>query len=109
LFNPATAPFARYYLTSFNAAAVSLGVEPIAASVHSESELESVIAAQTRDIGLISMPDGFLNVHREELVMLAARYRLPAVYPWRFFPGIGWTVVLWQRSARHVSDCGNLC
>jgi putative ABC transport system substrate-binding protein len=35
------------------------------------------------------MPDGFLNVHREELVLLAARYRLPAVYPWRFFPELG--------------------
>src|SRR5262249_13124897 len=30
-----------------------------------------------------------LNVHREELVLLAARYRLPAVYPWRFFPELG--------------------
>ena len=35
------------------------------------------------------MPDGFLNVHRKELVLLAARYRLPAVYPWRFFPELG--------------------
>jgi putative ABC transport system substrate-binding protein len=35
------------------------------------------------------MPDGFLNVHREELVLLAARYGLPAVYPWRFFPELG--------------------
>jgi len=35
------------------------------------------------------MPDGFLNVHREELVLLAARYHLPAVYPWRFFPELG--------------------
>ena len=89
LFNPATAPFAHYYVTPFNAAAGSLGVEPIAAPVHSEPELESVIAAQTPDTGLISMPDGFLNVHREELVMLAARYRLPAIYPWRFFAELG--------------------
>src|SRR5262245_14270625 len=57
LFNPATAPFAHYYLTPFTAAAASLGVEPIAAPVHSEPELESVIAAQTHDTGLISMPD----------------------------------------------------
>jgi putative tryptophan/tyrosine transport system substrate-binding protein len=89
LFNPATAPFAHYYLTPFNAAAASLGLEAIAAPVHSEPELESVIAAQPPDTGLISMPDGFLNVHRDELVLLAARYRLPAVYPWRFFPELG--------------------
>src|SRR5205085_10176741 len=73
LFNPATAPFARYYLNPFIAAAASLGVQATAAPVHSKPELESVIAAQLPDTGLISMPDGFLNVHREELVLLAAR------------------------------------
>ena len=35
------------------------------------------------------MPDGFLNVHRSEIVLLAARHHLPAVYPWRFFTEIG--------------------
>jgi putative ABC transport system substrate-binding protein len=29
------------------------------------------------------------GVRHEELVLLAARYRLPAVYPWRFFPELG--------------------
>jgi putative tryptophan/tyrosine transport system substrate-binding protein len=47
------------------------------------------MAAQAPDTGLISMPDGFLNVYREEIVLLAARYRLPAVYPWRFFAELG--------------------
>ncbi|HMF22145.1 MAG TPA: ABC transporter substrate-binding protein [Pseudolabrys sp.] len=89
LFNPATAPFAGYYLDPFNAAAASLGVQAIVSPVHNKPELESVIAAQLSDTGLISMPDGFLNVYREELILLAARYRLPAVYPWRFFPELG--------------------
>jgi ABC-type uncharacterized transport system substrate-binding protein len=35
------------------------------------------------------MPDGFLNVHREQIIALAARYRLPTVYPWRFFAELG--------------------
>jgi putative ABC transport system substrate-binding protein len=30
-----------------------------------------------------------VNVHRAEIVSLAARYHLPAVYPWRFFTEIG--------------------
>jgi len=38
---------------------------------------------------LIVMPDGFVNVYRAEMVSLAARYRLPAVYPWRFFAELG--------------------
>jgi len=39
--------------------------------------------------GLIVMPDGFLNVHRAEVVLLAARYHLPTIYPWRFFAESG--------------------
>jgi putative ABC transport system substrate-binding protein len=91
LFNPKTAPFAKYYLDPFRAAAVSLGVEPVAVSVESMSDLENVFAAQAGipDTGLIAMPDGFLNVHRAEVVSLAARYHLPAVYPWRFYTELG--------------------
>jgi putative tryptophan/tyrosine transport system substrate-binding protein len=91
LFNPATAPYADIYLRQFNSAAASLGLEAIAAPVRDGSELDSVVAAQAREPngGLIVMPDGFLNVHRAELISLAARYRLPAVYPWRFFAELG--------------------
>ena len=91
LFNPATAPYAEYYLNPFKAAAASFAVEAIAAPVRDTSELESVVAAQAREPngGLIVMPDGFLNVHRAEITSLAARYRLPAVYPFRFFAELG--------------------
>jgi putative ABC transport system substrate-binding protein len=55
------------------------------------SELESVVTAQAHEPngGLIFMPDSFLLAHREEITSLAARYRLPAVYPFRFFPELG--------------------
>ena len=91
LFNPATAPYAEYYLNPFKAAAASFAVEAIAAPVHDTSELESVIAAQAREPngGLIVMPDTFTTAHRAEITSLAARYRLPAVYPFRFFAELG--------------------
>ena len=38
---------------------------------------------------LIVMPDTFMIVHRAEITSLAARYRLPAVYPFRFFAELG--------------------
>jgi putative ABC transport system substrate-binding protein len=87
LFNPATAPYAEYYLNPFKAAAASFAVEAITAPVHNTSELESVIAAQARapTSGLIVMPDTFMIAHRAEITSLAARHRLPAVYPFRFF------------------------
>ncbi len=91
LFNPATAPFAEYYVTPFKAAATSFAVEAIAAPVRDTSELESVVAGQARepDGGLIVMPEAFMNVHRVEVTSLAAHYRLPAVYPRRFFAELG--------------------
>jgi putative ABC transport system substrate-binding protein len=66
-------------------------VEAIAAPVHDTSELEAVVAAQAREpnTGLIVMPDGFMSGHGEEITSLAARYRLPTVYPFRFFTELG--------------------
>ena len=91
LFNPATAPYAEYYLKPFRDAAASVGVEAITAPVHSAPQLESVIAVQAGEpnTGIIAMPDAFLSVHRAEIVSLAARYRLPAIYPYRFFAELG--------------------
>jgi putative ABC transport system substrate-binding protein len=66
-------------------------LEAIDAPVHSASDLEFVVAKQGRtpNGGLVVIPDGFLNVHRTEIVSLAARHHVPAIYPWRFFPDIG--------------------
>jgi putative tryptophan/tyrosine transport system substrate-binding protein len=91
LFNPATAPFAEFYMSPFKAAALSFAVEAIAAPVRNTSELESVVAEQAREPGggLIVMPEAFMNVHRVEVTSLAAHYRLPAVYPRRFFAELG--------------------
>jgi putative tryptophan/tyrosine transport system substrate-binding protein len=91
LFNPATAPYAEYFLNPFKAAAASFAVEGIATPVRDSSELESVVAAQAREPngGLIVMPESFLNTHRVEITSLAARYRLPAVYAFRFFTEFG--------------------
>jgi ABC-type uncharacterized transport system substrate-binding protein len=91
LFNPATAPFAEYYLNHFKATAASLAVEAITPPVRDTSELESVVAAQAREPngGLIVMPEAFMNVHRAEVTSLAAHYHLPAVYPRRFFAELG--------------------
>jgi len=35
------------------------------------------------------MPDNFTAGHRAEITLLAARYRLPAVYPFRYFSEVG--------------------
>jgi putative ABC transport system substrate-binding protein len=91
LFNPATAPYAQYYLSPFKAAAASFDVEAITAPVHDTSELESTITALAREPngGLIVMNEEFTITHRDLIIVLAARYRMPAVYPYRFFTRSG--------------------
>jgi putative ABC transport system substrate-binding protein len=83
MFNPDTAPGAgSYFLASFEAAARSLNVEPIAARVHSDAEIETVTTALGREPrgGLVVMPDTFVASHRPTIILLAARNNIPAVY-----------------------------
>ncbi|HEV2546387.1 MAG TPA: ABC transporter substrate-binding protein [Stellaceae bacterium] len=91
LFNPAMATFVEGYLNPFKAAAASLGVEAILAPVHDKSEFEFVVAAQAHEpnSGLVVIPDAFTIGHRAEITLLAARYRVPAVYWSRSFAEVG--------------------
>jgi len=91
LFNPTSATYAEYWLNPFKTAAPTFAVEAIPAPVRDRSELEAVIAAQAREpnSGLIAMPDSFMDAHRVEVASLVARYRLPAVYPFRLFVEVG--------------------
>jgi putative tryptophan/tyrosine transport system substrate-binding protein len=87
LFNPASATYFEYWLNPFKTAAAAFAVEAISAPVRDGSELASIVAAQAREpnSGLIVMPDSFMLTHRMEMISLAARYHLPAVYPYRSF------------------------
>jgi ABC-type uncharacterized transport system substrate-binding protein len=91
LFNPHTAPYANFFIRVAEAAAPSFGVEPIAAGVHDDGELERAVAdfAAKPAGGLIILPDSFTTGHRDLIIALAARYRLPAVYPLRVFAASG--------------------
>jgi putative ABC transport system substrate-binding protein len=84
MFNPDTAPYVTsYFLAPFEAAARSLKVEPMAAPVHSDAEIEKAITLLGREPrgGLIVPPDNFLFVHREPIISLAARNAVPVIYP----------------------------
>jgi putative ABC transport system substrate-binding protein len=94
MFNPRTAPAAgEYYLPPFEATAVSLAVKASAMRVHAASEIEGAIAAlggESRG-GLVIMPDTFTHaaINRELIIKLAARHRIPVIYPFRFWVSEG--------------------
>jgi ABC-type uncharacterized transport system substrate-binding protein len=87
LFNPQTAPFARYYLDTFRSAASALAVEVIEAPVHSTEEVEAFMTKLGGEAGtgLVVMSDTSTIIYRKTIYSLANRYRLPTIYPYRFF------------------------
>ena len=62
-----------------------------AAPCHDDSEIEAMMTGLAREerAGLLVLPENFVIVHRDAIITLAARYRLPAVYPYRFFTASG--------------------
>ncbi len=67
-------------------AAPSLGVEVTAMDVRDPRAFEKGITdfARQANCGLIVPASSPQGVHRELIISLAARYKLPAVYPWRY-------------------------
>ena len=91
LFNPETAPFADGYLHSAQAVGRTLGATIVAAPCGSAADIEAAFAARSREGGggVIGIADTFITEHRDLIIALAARYRLPAVYGNRIFVPFG--------------------
>jgi putative ABC transport system substrate-binding protein len=84
-------PTGDLYVNALKAAAASLNLPFTTARAREGGEIEQVIGAFARESngGLILPPGPLQAVHRELIVKLAARHRLPAVYPWRYMVADG--------------------
>jgi putative ABC transport system substrate-binding protein len=81
----AAIPSGNAQFATIQALAQSLGVEVSPVSVHDAREIERGIAtfARVPNGGLIATPNASVSAHREVILALAVRHKLPAVYPWR--------------------------
>jgi putative tryptophan/tyrosine transport system substrate-binding protein len=72
-------------------AAAALGQKLIVLNAGSEGDIETAFAtiAEQRAGGLLQQLDPFLQSRRDQVVALAARYRLPAIYERRDFAAAG--------------------
>jgi putative tryptophan/tyrosine transport system substrate-binding protein len=111
IFNPETAPFSESFVQVVEVAAPTFGVQPVAVPVRDPAEFDRAIGtfAAKPNGGLIILPDVSTSSHRDTIIALAARHRLPAVYPFRFFAVSGGlisdgvdTTDLFRRSASYV-------
>jgi putative ABC transport system substrate-binding protein len=82
MIDPQTTPF-DYFFRPAETAAPSLAIELAASRVGNPADIERAIEAVARDpdSGLIIAPGSTMLRNRNLVIALAARYRLPAVYP----------------------------
>jgi putative ABC transport system substrate-binding protein len=89
LFNPDTAGGAggSFYVRIVEDAAATLAVKMTAAPGRNASEIERAIVAFASEPNgvLVVLPDITTTIHRQQIIGLAERYRLPAMYPYRYF------------------------
>ena len=81
----------RFFSRPFHEAATKLNVQPITAEVHDSSEIENALTDLGKESGsgLILVPDNFMSVHRDLIISLTAQFRIPAIYPYRYFAEAG--------------------
>ena len=88
LFNPETAPGGgAVFLDPIEKAAPGFGLNWMAAPVRNADEIETIggVLGRHGATGVLVMPDVFTTAHREQIIALAAHYRLPAAYAYRYF------------------------
>src|SRR6516162_4487308 len=99
------------FLRTITALESSSGVKATPAGVRNAAEVERAIDDFAREPNgsLIVLPSQISENHRELIIALAARHRLPAIYPWRYFAESGGlssygidTVDMWRRAASYA-------
>src|SRR5207253_5709874 len=81
IYNPDTSPLATLLNRGIEAAALSLGITVTLAPVHDDAEIETATDAQAREPGggLVDLPGPFTDTHRDQIIAVASRHRLPLI------------------------------
>jgi putative ABC transport system substrate-binding protein len=94
LYNPETASRGAgsgVYVQSFESFAASLAVRPVMMPARDPAELRHALDAFGRESNgaLLVPPDIFNTIHRALILETAARHRLPAIFPYRYYVADG--------------------
>ena len=89
--NPSNPVYAEAETREVEGAARDHGVRLVLANASTSGEIDTAFAdlAQQRVDALQVSGDGFLLTHPDQIVTLAARYAVPAIYPYRQFMTVG--------------------
>jgi hypothetical protein len=100
----------RAFFRSTESAAETIGVAALSAGVREAVDIERAINsfAEQPDGGLIPLPHPLTSNNRDMIIALAARHRLPAVYPFRYFATAGGLLSLRLRRDGLVAKIGHV-
>jgi putative ABC transport system substrate-binding protein len=84
-------PSSIQYMSGIEAAASSLGVGLVPFPVQGDTDIERAFAAFAAEPNgaVIAVPTAAVVRHRGQIIAFAAKHRLPAMYPYRFFAAEG--------------------
>ena len=86
MFNPDMSPYSSLFYRSLETAAQNLALRSVVAAVHQSADIEATMTMLSGEPsgGLVLPPDPFTIAHRKQIGELAIRYRVPAIYAFRF-------------------------
>ena len=111
IYNPQTAPYGPMFFPAMQAAAQGMSIVLSVSPVHAAADVERAITEIGREQGggLIVVPDSFMVGQRQQITALAAKHRVPAMYPLGIFIPNGGLIAygfdrieMFQRAADYV-------
>jgi putative ABC transport system substrate-binding protein len=111
LFNPVSIVHVQAFIRILEQAAQRLSTELLSAPVNDASDIARTIELleRTPGNGLIVVNEAFTSVNRKQIIGLANQYKVPAIYPFRFFATDGGLlsygvdqIEIFRRSANYI-------
>lgn len=92
LFNPdSTSRKGRYFLDPLESEAASSGIKVTPLPLHDPAQIDEAVRGYSGSPagGLIGLADSFLVINRNALIAATVKYRVPMIYPFRYFIDAG--------------------
>jgi ABC-type uncharacterized transport system, periplasmic component len=92
MYNPNSVPDAGSFFPSVHRVRDEVqrcGPSPRKCTIRPRSKMPSRNLAENLEAASVLVPDNFMSVHRDLIISLTAQFRIPAIYPYRYFAEAG--------------------